>query len=82
MWFDIEVNDEKGKCGEGSHRADHGKFKGDERQGCEQGGIRSIRFKYHARILPFWNKGERQIKLVVCMRVNRDKEKLLVTCVQ
>ena len=19
MWFDIEVNDEKGKCGEGSH---------------------------------------------------------------
>ena len=46
--------------------ADHGKFKGDERQGCEQGGIRSIRFKYHARILPFWNKGERQNQLVVC----------------
>ena len=50
MWFDIEVNDEKGKCG----------------QGCEQGGIRSIRFKYHARILLFWNKGERQNQFVVC----------------
>ena len=45
--------------------ADHGKFKGDERQGCEQGGIRSIRFKYHARILLFWNKGERQNQFVV-----------------
>ena len=61
--------------------ADHGKFKGDERQGSEQGGIRSIRFKYHARILPFWNKGERQISLWYAMRVNRDKERLLVTCV-
>ena len=57
MWFDIEVNDEKGKCGEGSHLRIKGKFKGDERQGCEQGGIRIIRFKYHARILLFWNKG-------------------------
>ena len=62
--------------------ADHGKFKGDERQGSEQGGIRSIRFKYHARILLFWNKGSGKISLWYAMRVNRDKERLLVTCVQ
>lgn len=61
--------------------ADHGKFKGDERQGCEQGGIRSIRFKYHAWILPFWIRGSGKISLWYAMRVNRDKEKLLVTCV-
>ena len=31
LWFDIEVNDEKGKCGEGSH------LQGHERKGCQQG---------------------------------------------
>ena len=62
--------------------ADHGKFKGDERQGCEQGGIRIIRFKVSCK--GFCCSGIRGAAKSVCGMpcVNRDKEKLLVTCVQ
>lgn len=66
MWFDIEVNDEKGKCGEGSHLRIMVNSKAMSDKAASKAGIRSIRFKYHARILLFWNKGERQNQFVVC----------------
>ena len=37
MWFDIEVNDEKGKCGEGSHL--HGRPQGDPGEGGAEEGL-------------------------------------------
>lgn len=39
MWFDIEVNDEKGKCGRGLSPPDHGRPQGDPGEGGAEEGL-------------------------------------------
>ena len=81
MWFDIEVNDEKGKCGEGSHLRImvNSKAMSDKAASKAELGVSGLSIMHGFCCSGI--RGSGKISLWYAMRVNRDKEKLLVTCV-